>query len=51
MSFDPVSLFTNLPLEDTVNIILRKTYETKEIVTDNLNLKRMKNVLLTFNAV
>ena len=36
MSFDPVSLFTNGPLEDTMNIILRRIYEKKEIVTDIL---------------
>ena len=31
MSFDVVSLFTNFPLEDTINIILGRIYEMKEI--------------------
>ena len=34
MSFDVVSLFTNFPLEDTINIILRRIYEMKKIITD-----------------
>ena len=34
VSFDVVSLFTNMPLEDTINMILRRIYEKKEIVTD-----------------
>ena len=36
VSFDVVSLFTNMPLEDTINMILRRIYEKKEIVTDIL---------------
>ena len=34
VSSDVVSLFQNVPLEDTINIILRKIYEMKEIVID-----------------
>ena len=34
VSFDVVSLFINVSLADTINIILRKIYETKEIVAD-----------------
>ena len=32
--FDVVSRLTNVPLEDTIDIIFRKFYEKKEIVTD-----------------
>lgn len=31
---DVASLFTNVPLENTINIILRRIYKKKEIVTD-----------------
>ena len=34
VSFDVASLFTNVLLEGTINIILRRIYEKKEIVTD-----------------
>ena len=34
LSFDVVSLFMNVPSEDTINIILKRIYEKKEIVTD-----------------
>ena len=34
MSFDVVSLFTNVPLEDTITVILRRIYEKRENVTD-----------------
>ena len=34
VSFDVASLFTNVPLEDKINIILRRIYEKKEIVTN-----------------
>ena len=34
LSFDVVSLFTNVPSEDTIYIILKRIYEKKEIVND-----------------
>ena len=34
VSLDVVSLFANVPLEDTINITLRRIYEKKEIATD-----------------
>ena len=34
VSFDVALLFTNIPLEDTINIKLRKIYQKKEIVTN-----------------
>ena len=54
--FDVVSLFTNLPLKDAINIMLTKICEKKEIVTDIpkcemrelLNLCT-KNMHFTFN--
>ena len=48
VSFDVLSLFTNMPLEDTISVILRRIYEKKEIVTDIPKLD-MKNVHFTFN--
>ena len=56
MSFDVISLFTNVPLEDTINIILRKVYVKKEIVSNissremhELPYLRTKNVHFMFN--
>ena len=34
VSFDATLLFRNIPLEDTIKIILRRIYEKKEVVTD-----------------
>ena len=34
LSLDVVSLFANVPLEDTINTTLRRIYEKKEIATD-----------------
>ena len=34
VSFDVTSLFTNVPLEQTIKIILKRIYEIKEITTD-----------------
>ena len=34
MSFNVISLLTNVQLENTINKILRRIYEMKEIVTD-----------------
>ena len=44
VSFDVIPLFTNVPLEDTINIILRKIYEKKEIVS-NLSSREMRELL------
>ena len=33
VSFDVVSLFTNIPLDQTIEIILRKVYDEKKIKT------------------
>ena len=33
ISFDVKSLFTNVPLNETINIILRKVYDENKIVT------------------
>ena len=43
MSFDVISLFTNVPLEDTINVILR-IYEKKEFVS-NLSSREMRELL------
>ena len=55
-SFHAALLFKNIPLEDTINVILRRIYEKKEIVTDiprcemrELLYLYTKNVHLTFN--
>ena len=34
ISFDVKSLFSNVPLEETIPIILRNTYEECEIITN-----------------
>ena len=34
ISFDVKSLFTNVPLNETINIILRKVYDENKIVTN-----------------
>ena len=44
VSFDVISLFTNVPLEDTINIILRKIYEKKEIVS-NISSREIRELL------
>ena len=56
VSFDVASLFTNVPLEDTINIILGRIYEKKEIATDTPRCEMRellylctKNVHFTFN--
>ena len=43
VSFDVISLFTNVPLEDTINVILR-IYEKKEFVS-NLSSREMRELL------
>ena len=45
VSFDVTSLFTNVPLEYTIDIILRRIYDEKEIRT-NIPKKDMKTLLL-----
>ena len=56
LSFAVGSLFTNVPLEDTINIILRRIYEKKDIITNipkcethELLYSSTKNVHFTFN--
>ena len=44
-SFDVVSLFTNIPLEETVDICLNKLYENCERV-HNLQRKDLKRLIL-----
>ena len=58
ISFDVKSLFTNVPLEKTIDIILRKVYVEKKIKTDipkammnQLLLLCTKHVHFTFNNV
>ena len=45
ISFDVVSLFTNVPLERTIEIILRKVYDEKRIKT-KIKREDMKQLLL-----
>ena len=45
ISFDVVSLFTNVPLNKTIDIILRKVYEEKLIKT-KIQREDMKELLL-----
>ena len=45
VSFDVVSLFTNVPLDQTIDIILRKVYDEKKIDT-KIKRKDMKRLLL-----
>ena len=44
VSFDVVSLFTNVPLEQTINIIIKRIYDKNEI---NINIPKqeMKELL------
>ena len=55
-SFKGESLFTNVPLEETIEIILKRIYINKEITTDipkqemkELLILCTKNVHFTFN--
>ena len=45
ISFDVKSLFTNVPLDYTINIILRRIYDDNELYT-NISKKEMKELLL-----
>ena len=47
VSFDVKSLFTYVPLEKTVDIILKRIYERKEINT-SISKKEMKQLLTLF---
>ena len=51
VSFDVVSLFTNVPLEETINIIIKRIYHKNEIST-NIPKQEMKELLYlcTINA-
>ena len=56
MSFDVALLFTNVPLEETIEIILKRIYVNKEITNDipkqemkELLILCTKSVHLTFN--
>ena len=44
MSFDVISLFTNVPLAKTIDIILKRVYSEK-LVTTNLTKRTMKKLL------
>ena len=43
VSFDVTSLFTNVPLDKTIAIILKRVYEKKEITT--IPKREMKELL------
>ena len=45
MPFDVTSIFTNVPLDETIEIILRRVYIDQEINTD-IPKKEMKELLL-----
>ena len=44
VSFDVVSLFTNVPLDETIDIIIKSIYDKKEINTD-IPKKEMRELL------
>ena len=45
ISFDVVSLFTNVPLQKTIDIILRKVY-TEKLIKTKIPRNKMKELLL-----
>ena len=45
VSFDVQSLFTNVPVKETINIILDRVYN-KKLINTNLNKRTMKKLLL-----
>ena len=47
ISFDVKSLFTNVPLEETIDIILNKIYDEKKIET-NIPRNIMKDLLYLY---
>ena len=44
-SFDVISLFTNVPTDDTIDIILKRIYEQKEIST-SFTKQELKELIL-----
>ena len=46
ISFDVKSLFMNVPLDYTINIILKAIYDDNELYTKNISEKEMKELLL-----
>ena len=44
VSFDVTSLFTNVPLVYTIDVILRKVYEEKLIKTDRYSKERDEGI-------
>ena len=44
VSFDVTSLFTNVPLDKNIEIILKRVYEKKEIIT-TIPKREMKDLL------
>ena len=44
VSFDATSLFTNVPMDKTIEIILKKIYQKKEIIT-TIPMREMKEPL------
>ena len=50
VSFDVKSLFTNVPLQKIVDVILKRIYENKEINT-SISKKHMKNMLILCTKV
>ena len=45
ISFDVVSLFTNVPLRDTIDIILKKVYD-EQLIKTKITRKNLKKLLL-----
>ena len=45
VSFDVKSLFTNIPLTKTINIILQRIYDSK-LISTNLSRRSLKKLLL-----
>ena len=46
ISFDVKSLFTNVPLDSTIGIILKRMYENNEIVTSTAKNEMMEILIL-----
>ena len=44
VSFDVISLFTNVPLDATIDIVLKRIYDNKEINT-SINKREMKELI------
>ena len=47
VSFDVTSLFTNAPLDKTIEIILKRVYEKKEII-NTIQKREMKDLLYLY---